>query len=75
MTNQSLQSVYGLKFNPFRPDIPQEALLATPAVDAFCRRVEFALADGGFALITGHPALQRSRVVQAHPLARAARGH
>lgn len=60
MTNQSLQSVYGLKFNPFRPDIPQEALLATPAVDAFCRRVEFALADGGFALITGDPGTGKS---------------
>lgn len=60
MTHQSLQSVCGLKFNPFRPDIPQEALLATPAVDAFCRRVEFALADGGFALITGDPGTGKS---------------
>jgi type II secretory pathway predicted ATPase ExeA len=60
MTTQSLQTVYGLKFNPFRPEIPQEALLATPAVDAFCRRVEFALADGGFALITGDPGTGKS---------------
>jgi hypothetical protein len=33
-----LQSLYGLKFNPFRPDVPVEALFTTPAVDAFLRR-------------------------------------
>jgi len=50
-----LQSLYGLKFNPFRPDIPVEALFTTPAVDAFLRRVELAIADGGYVLITGDP--------------------
>ena len=38
--NQKLLSLYGLKFNPFRPDVPAEALYPTPAVDAFVRRVE-----------------------------------
>ena len=28
-----LQSLYGLKFNPFRPDVPVEALHTTPAND------------------------------------------
>lgn len=50
--NPKLQALYGLKFHPFR-DTPTEALLATPAVDAFCRRIEFSLADGGFAMVTG----------------------
>jgi hypothetical protein len=58
--SQSLQTVYGLKFNPLLSESPQEALLATPAVDAFCRPVEFALADGGFALITGDPGTGKS---------------
>lgn len=55
-----LLSLYGLKFNPFRPDTPAEALFVTPAVDAFCRRVEFGLADGGFAMITGDPGSGKS---------------
>lgn len=50
--NPKLQAMYGLKFHPFR-DVPTEALLTTPAVDAFCRRIEFSLADGGFAMVTG----------------------
>jgi len=37
--NQNLLSVYGLKFHPFRPDVPVEALHATPAIDGFCKRV------------------------------------
>jgi type II secretory pathway predicted ATPase ExeA len=58
--NQKLQSVYGLKFHPFRPDIPNEALLALPSVEAFCRRVEFGLADGGFVMVTGDPGTGKS---------------
>jgi type II secretory pathway predicted ATPase ExeA len=50
-----LQSIYGLKFNPFRPDLPVEALYTSPAVDAFLRRVELGIADGGYVLITGDP--------------------
>src|SRR6185436_10159479 len=54
MTTQLL-ALYGLKFAPFRPDVPAEALYATPVVDAFLRRVELGIADGGFALLTGDP--------------------
>jgi len=50
-----LQSIYGLKFNPFRPDLPVDALYTSPAVDAFLRRVELGIADGGYVLITGDP--------------------
>ncbi len=50
-----LQSIYGLKFNPFRPDLPVEALYTSPAIDAFLRRVELGIADGGYVLITGDP--------------------
>jgi type II secretory pathway predicted ATPase ExeA len=57
--NPTLKSLYGLKFHPFR-DTPVEALLATKAVDVFCRRVEFAITDGGFSMITGDPGSGKS---------------
>ncbi len=60
MTPPNLNSLYGITFNPFRPDIPNSALIVPPEVDAFCRRVEFSLADGGFALITGDPGTGKS---------------
>lgn len=55
-----LQSLYGLKFNPFRPDVPVEALYTTPLVDAFLRRVELGIADGGYVMITGDPGTGKS---------------
>jgi general secretion pathway protein A len=55
-----LQSLYGLKFNPFRPDVPVEALHTTPAVDAFLRRVELGIADGGYIMISGDPGPQKA---------------
>jgi len=58
--NQKLTSAYGLKFHPFRPDVPIEALFTIPSVDAFCRRVEFGLADGGFVMVTGDPGTGKS---------------
>ena len=58
--NPKLQSLYGLKFHPFRPDIPIEALFTTPAVDSFLRRVQLGIADGGYVLITGDPGTGKS---------------
>lgn len=55
-----LQSLYGLKFNPFRPDVPVEALHTTPAVDTFLRRLELGIADGGYVLISGDPGTGKS---------------
>jgi general secretion pathway protein A len=60
MTHPKLQTLYGLKFHPFRPDIPIEALHTTPIIDGFLRRVEYAIADGGFAMITGDPGSGKS---------------
>jgi type II secretory pathway predicted ATPase ExeA len=48
-------SLYSLKFNPFRPDVPIEALYLSPPVHSFIRRVETGVADGGFALVSGDP--------------------
>jgi len=55
-----LLSLYSLKFNPFRPDVPVDALFTTPAVDAFLRRVELGIADGGYVMITGDPGTGKS---------------
>ena len=58
--NPKLQTLYGLKFNPFRPDVPIEALYCTPAVDAFIRRAQLGIADGGFIMVTGDPGTGKS---------------
>ena len=59
--NKKLLALYGLKWNPFSPDIPNEALLTTPAIDDFCWRIENTHArEGGFALITGAPGTGKS---------------
>lgn len=50
----TLKTLYGLKFNPFSQDIPEEALLVTPRVDDFGWRLEHGIAaEGGFAMIVG----------------------
>jgi len=68
--NPLLQTLFGLKFNPFRPDIPIEALYISPAVDAFLQRCLASLHDGGFALITGDPGTGKSAALRlvAHHL-------
>lgn len=58
--NTTLQSLYGLKFHPFRPDVPIEALHVTPQLDSFIRRVEVSIADGGFVMISGEPGTGKS---------------
>jgi type II secretory pathway predicted ATPase ExeA len=58
--NDKLLSPFGLKFHPFRPEIPIEALHMTAAVDAFCNRVEFTVGDGGFVMVTGEPGSGKS---------------
>jgi len=44
---------FGIKFNPFTSNVPTDALYVPAQVDAFCRRIENGLLDGGFAMITG----------------------
>jgi len=53
--NTKLLALYSLKFHPFHADVPTEALYATPGVDAFLRRVQLTIADGGFSMLTGDP--------------------
>ncbi len=63
--NQKLHALYGLKWNPFSPELPTEALLVSAKVESFCWRVENALVrEGGFALISGDPGSGKSVVLR-----------
>ena len=59
--DNKLLALFGLKFNPFSPELPAEALLSSPGLESFCWRIENAhLREGGFALITGDPGTGKS---------------
>lgn len=58
--NKKLLSLFGLKWNPFSPDVPTDALLLAPRIESFCWRVENLAREGGFALITGTPGIGKS---------------
>lgn len=60
MQRKKLMTLYGLKWNPFTPDVPTEGLFATPQIESFSARVEAIVHDGGFALITGEPGCGKS---------------
>ncbi|NLI79251.1 MAG: AAA family ATPase [Candidatus Riflebacteria bacterium] len=61
---------FGIKWNPFSPDVPPEALMRTPKTDLFCWRVEQQLQEGGFILLTGDPGTGKSILLRqlAHHL-------
>ena len=59
--NQKLLSLYGLKYNPFSPDLPTSAIFVPPKLESFCWRIEHAqLREGGFAMIHGDPGTGKS---------------
>ena len=61
----TLHALYGLKFNPFNPNIPSDALYITPAMESFIWRIEnHHVADGGFALIVGDPGTGKSTLLR-----------
>ncbi len=67
-TEQKLQALYGLRFHPFVPDIPGDALWSPPGAALFFRRIESLVHTGGFALICGAPGVGKSKTL--HLLAR-----
>ena len=59
--NPTLLALYGLKWNPFSPELPTEAVYVPPKVENFCWRIEQALIrEGGFAMIHGDPGTGKS---------------
>lgn len=64
MDTKKLQAMYGLKFNPFSPQVPVEAIYRTPRVEQFTDRMNGLVTEGGFALITGDPGSGKSVVLR-----------
>jgi type II secretory pathway predicted ATPase ExeA len=59
--NRKLLALFGLKWNPFSPEIPIESLYNTSSIDHFCWRIEnMLIREGGYALITGEPGTGKS---------------
>jgi general secretion pathway protein A len=68
MNSKKLLAQWGLKWNPFSPELPSDGLLATPKIEHFAWRVEQLVQEGGFALITGESGTGKSvalRIVAA----------
>ncbi len=63
MTKKLLQ-LFSLKWNPFAPDVPTDAVLVTPRVESFTWRVEQLARDGGFAAIIGDPGTGKSIILR-----------
>jgi general secretion pathway protein A len=63
--NPALLAHYGLKWNPFSPELPIEALRRNRPTDDFLWRIEYSLVpEGGFALIQGDPGTGKSVVLR-----------
>lgn len=60
MNSKKLLSLWGLKWNPFSPELPSEALLLTAQIESFAWRVEQLVQEGGFALISGESGTGKS---------------
>lgn len=59
--NKKLLALYGLKYNPFNPDVPAEGLHVYQRLENFYWRVEQSLLrEGGFALVSGEPGTGKS---------------
>jgi type II secretory pathway predicted ATPase ExeA len=60
MNAKKLLALWGLKWNPFAPELPSEALLVTAKIEHFAWRVEQLVQEGGFALICGESGTGKS---------------
>ena len=64
MNNADIHAIYGLKYNPFLPNLPASALWVLPEAEKFAHRVQALATQGGFALITGDPGQGKSKTLQ-----------
>jgi len=63
--NQKLLALYGLKFNPFSPELPVDAIYVSAKIESFCWRIEHAqIREGGFAMVHGEPGSGKSVVLR-----------
>jgi type II secretory pathway predicted ATPase ExeA len=75
--NNKMLALYGLKWNPFAPNVPTEALHVTRAWNPSAGASQQLAGEGGFALVTGAPGCGKSaalRILSAS-LADTARRH
>ncbi len=62
--NTKMLALYGLKWNPFLPNVPTEALHVTTRLESFCWRVQQLAGVGGFALVSGVPGCGKSAALR-----------
>jgi type II secretory pathway predicted ATPase ExeA len=62
--NNKMLALYGLKWNPFMPNVPSEALHLTTRLESFCWRVQQLAGEGGFALVSGAPGCGKSAALR-----------
>jgi len=62
--SKKLLALYGLKHNPFSPEVPTACLSISPAIENFCWRIENQLGEGGFALVSGEPGTGKSATLR-----------
>lgn len=68
MMHDPIGPMFGLKFHPFHPDVPVEALHVSSEIESFLFRVEHQVRDGGFVSVVGDPGTGKSaalRVLEA----------
>jgi len=65
MSTKKLLALWGLKWNPFTPELPHDALWVTPKIESFAWRVEQLVQEGGFALISGESGTGKELIARA----------
>ena len=64
MSDKNIRTLFGLKYNPFLPNLPTEALWVPPEAETFAHRVQSMISQGGFAMITGDPGQGKTKTLQ-----------